>query len=197
MASAQDVLNAVNGVNTRLDGVNTRVDGTNTRLDGIGSKVDGVNSRLDDIKNKLDLVAQALSKVDKTLNWGFGQLITIGNYTNQALFENARQNDTIICILEHISKNTCELLNESHLQTGLQTVIKENTTVLAELYAVTHAEAALIREREEALKKQIEKCCPPELPVPPCNYAPCPAPERLQEPPRVEPQQRGGNNPPN
>ena len=196
MASAQDVLNAVNGANTRLDGVNTRVDGSNTRLDGISTKVDAVNARLDDIKNKLDLVAQALGKVDQTLNWGFGQLITIGNYTNLALAENAKQNDTIICILEHISKNTCQLLNEAHLQTGMQAVIRDNTTELAELYAVTHAEAALIREREEALKKQIEQCCPPETPVPPCDYAPCQAPGRIEEPPRVDPRQRGGNNPP-
>ena len=42
------------------------------------------------------------------------------------------------------------------VQTGLQTTIRENTTTLADLYSVTHAEAALIRERELALKKQIE-----------------------------------------
>jgi chromosome segregation ATPase len=188
MASAQDVLNAVNGVNSRLDGVNTRIDGSNTRLDGVNSRVDGANSRLDDIKKKLDLVTQSLSNIDKTLNWGFGQLITIGNYTNQALLENAKQNDTIICILEHISRNTCAILNESHLQTGLQTTIKQNTTELAELFAATHAEAALIREREEALKKQIEQCCPPQVPAPPCDYSPCPAPPRLEDPPKVDSQ---------
>ena len=48
-------------------------------------------------------------------------MVTLGEYTNQALFQNAKQNDTIICILEHISKNTCELLNQSVIQTRLQT----------------------------------------------------------------------------
>src|SRR5262245_52261449 len=106
MASAQDFLDAINGANNRLD---------------------GVNNRLDDVKGKLDLINQSVQNLNQTLNWGFGALITIGNYTNEALSQNAKQNDTIICILEHISKNTCELLNESHTQTGLQTTIKNNT----------------------------------------------------------------------
>jgi ABC-type transporter Mla subunit MlaD len=189
MASAQDVLDAVNGANGRLDGVNTR-------LDGVNGRIDGTNTRLDDVKAKLDTITKSIQDVNKTLNWGFGQLITIGNYTNQALAQNAKQNDTIICILEHISKNTCELLNESHIQTGLQTTIKNNTTLLADLYAATHAEAALTRQREEALRKQIEECCPPEVPPPPCAYAACPAPGPLGEPPKVDPQQPGGDRPP-
>jgi len=178
MASAQDVLNAVNGANGRLDEVNNRLAGVHTRLDG-------TNARLDDVKTKLDLI-------NTTLNWGFAQLITIGNYTNQALAQNAAQNDTMICILEHISRNTCELLNESHTQTGLQTTIRNSTTTLAELYAATHAEAALTRQREEALRKQIEECCPPQVAPPPCAYQACPAPRPLGEPPRVDPQQRRG-----
>ena len=145
MASAQDFLDSINGANNRLD---------------------GVNNRLDEVKGKLDLINQSVQNLNQTLNWGFGALITIGNYTNEALSQNAKQNDTIICILEHISKNTCELLNESHTQTGLQTTIKNNTTTLAELYAATHAEAALIRQRDEALRKQIEDCCPPKVPEP-------------------------------
>jgi len=185
MASAQDVLNAVNGANGRLDEVNNRLGGVHTRLDG-------TNARLDDVKAKLDQVTKSIQDVNTTLNWGFAQLITIGNYTNQALAQNAAQNDTMICILEHISRNTCELLNESHTQTGLQTTIRNSTTALAELYAATHAEAALTRQREEALRKQIEECCPPQVAPPPCVYQACPAPRPLGEPPRVDPQQRRG-----
>ena len=103
MASAQDVLNAVNGANGRLDEVNNRLGGVHTRLDG-------TNARLDDVKAKLDLVTKSIQDVNTTLNWGFAQLVTIGNYTNQALAQNAAQNDTMICILEHISRNTCESL---------------------------------------------------------------------------------------
>jgi hypothetical protein len=88
--------------------------------------------------------------------------------------------------MENISKNTCELLNEAHTQTGLQTAIKGSTTMLAALYAATHAEAALTWEWEEALRKQIEECCPPKPPEPACRYEPSPAPKPLHEPPRVE-----------
>jgi DNA repair exonuclease SbcCD ATPase subunit len=185
MASAQDVLDAINAANGKLDTVHGDLGGVNNRLDG-------ANSRLDDIKGKLDAVVKSVQDVNTTLSWGFGQLITIGNYTNQALAQNAAQNDTMICILEHISKNTCLLLNEAHEQTGLQKTIRNSTSLLADLYAATHAEAALTRQREEALRKQIEECCPPEVPPPPCDYAACPAPKPLGDPPKVDPRQRRG-----
>jgi hypothetical protein len=185
MASAQDVLNAINAANGKLDTVHGDLVGVNTHLDG-------TNSRLDDVKGQLDLLNKSVQDVNTALTWGFGQLITIGNYTNQALAQNAAQNDTIICILEHISKNTCALLNEAHTQTGLQTTIRTNTTVLADLYAATHAEAALTRQREEALRKQIEECCPPGVPPPPCGYEACPAPRPLGEAPRVDPRRPRG-----
>jgi hypothetical protein len=180
MPSASDFLNELKGANTRLDGVTGRLDGANTRLDDVKNKLDA-------LKTATDAVRGAVEQVQQTLKSGFTKLVTIGNYTNQALFHNAQQNDTIICILEHISKNTCELLNEAHIQTRLQTSINANTTLLAELYAVTHAEAALIRERELALKRQIEECCPPPVPPPPCGYERCEAPRPLREPPKVEP----------
>jgi len=102
-----------------------------------------------------------------------------------ALYQNALQNDTIICVLEKISKQTCELLNQSCLQTPLQTAIEDNTTTLAELFAATHAEAALTRDREQALRDQLEKCCPPTPPEPCCRYETCPAPGPLPEPPPI------------
>ena len=176
MPSASDFLNELKGANTRLDGANTRLD--------------DIKGKLDAVKTAVDAVRDAVHQVNQTLNWGFGQLITIGNYTNEALFHDAKQKDTIICILEHVSKNTCELVNEAHTQTGLQTTIKDNTMTLADLYAATHADAALARERQEALRKQIEECCPPKPPEPVCRYEPCKAPGPLREPPKVEPRPR-------
>jgi hypothetical protein len=40
----------------------------------------------------------------------------------------------MICILEHISKNTCDLVSEAHTQTGLKLSFKNNSTLLADLY---------------------------------------------------------------
>ena len=181
MASASDFYNELKGANARLDDVKGKLDAANGKLDDIKGK-------LDDIRASVDAVRAEVQKVENLLQWGFAQLITLGQYTNLALFHNDQQNDTIICILEHISQNTCGILNEAHTQTGLQTIMKDNTTALADLYAATHAEAALTREREEALRTQIEGCCPPKPAEPACKYEPCPAPEPLRQgPPKVEP----------
>jgi len=164
MPSADDLFNQLVAANNRLEQI----------------KTDLVN-----VKNSTDAVQVAVTQVNSTLTNGFSQLVTIGQYTNQALSQNAKQNDTIICILEHISKNTCELLNQSVIQTMLQTDMKKGVVALTDMYATVHAEAALERERLQALKKQIEECCPPPKHEPPCNYAPCPAPPPLGNPPQV------------
>jgi hypothetical protein len=141
-------------------------------------QLQSINGRL------LDLTA-AVNQVNNTLNTGFGQLVTLGQYADLALSQNAKQNDTIICILEHISKNTCALLNQSVIQTRLQTEIETDLDALEAMYETVHAAAALERERLRALKQQVEKCCPPPQPEVPCKYTPCPAPKPIGDPPNV------------
>ena len=189
MASAQDFYDRLQDADNKLDGVNNRLDTVHTDLLAIEGK-------LDILKAAIDAVAAAVQQVNQTLQWGFAQLITIGNYTNQALYHNDEQNDTIICILEHISKDVCELWNEAHTQTELQKIIKHNTTVLADLYAATHPAAALARERLQALRKEIEECCPPEPTPPVCVYQPCPKPGEIGRPPTVDPGPGGKPTPP-
>jgi hypothetical protein len=133
----------------------------------------------------LDLTA-AVNQVNATLTTGLGHLVTLGQYADLALSHNAKQNDTIICILEHISKNTCELLNQSVTQTKLQTEMQTDLDALEAMYETAHADAALERERLQALKKQIEECCPPPEPEAPCKYAPCPVPKPLPDPPVID-----------
>ncbi len=164
--------------------------------DRVSPRLEDIKVKLDALKAATDAVRTAVEHADQMLQWGFSQLITIGNYTNQALYHNNQQNDTIICILEHISKNTCDLVTEAHIQTGLQTTIKNNTTTLAELYEATHAEAALARQKLIALNKKIEECCPPDVPPPACRYEPCPAPRPPSEPRPVDPRPPGRRPPP-
>jgi hypothetical protein len=114
---------------------------------------------------------------------GLTQLTTLVTYEAQALYQNALQNATIICILEKISKQTCELLNQACLQAALQVQIQKNTAAIADIVAAAHPEAALIREREQALRSELEKCCPPPPPKPCCQYAPCKAPNQIDPPP--------------
>ena len=172
MPSSNDFMNKLIDIQNALNTVNATL---NTKLTDLKNATDAVRASTDQVRT-------AVQHVDNTLNVGLSSLINIGNYTNQALFENARQNDTIICILEHISRNTCAILTEAHLQTGLQKSMEKSTSLLAELYATTHADAMLAHEKMAGLKAQIEECCPPK-PIPPaCVYEPCKAPPPLPEP---------------
>jgi hypothetical protein len=165
MPSADDLFNQVVAANNRLE---------------------AIKGELLDIKAATDAVKIAVNQVNGTLTSGFDQLVMLGQYNNAALSQNAKQNDTIICILEHISENTCELLNQSVVQTRLQTDMDEGVTGLADMYAVVHADAARESERLQQLQRQVEECCPPARPDAPCKYAPCPAPPPLGDPPKIE-----------
>jgi hypothetical protein len=159
------------------------------RLVDIKNSQQQVDTDVKSVKTSVDKVNTTLqsgfAQLNNTLQAGFTELITLGNYTNQALYQNSQQNETIICILEHISQHTCAILNEATAQTKLQEKIEHSTEALEELYEATHSEAALQREREAALRAQIEECCPPPVPEPPCSYEPCRAPRRLPPPPKV------------
>ena len=172
MPSSSDFMNKLNDIQNALNTVNATL---NTKLTDLKNATDAVKASTDQVRT-------AVQQVDATLNVGLSSLINIGNYTNQALFENAKQNETIICILEHISRNTCSILNEAHVQTRLQTSMEESASLLAELYAATHADAMLTHEKMAALKQQIEECCPPRPEPPACTYEPCKEPEPLPEP---------------
>ena len=132
------------------------VKATNHRLDTLIASTDGVRSSVDIVAAKID------------------QGLAIESTIRDAVIHQIKQNETIICLLKQIADSTCRSLNEAHVQTGLQHTIRDSTTTLADLYAMTHAEAALIRERERALKAQIEACCPPKLPEAACHPTPCP-----------------------
>src|SRR5215831_18793435 len=114
------------------------------------------NDKLSDLAPLRADVEQLSNILSSSLN----QLVTLTAHEAQALFQNALQNATIICILEKISKQTCELLNQACLKTALQTEIQKNTAAIADIVAAAHPEAALIREREQALRAELEKCCP-------------------------------------
>src|ERR1700674_936660 len=173
MASADDFFNQLVIANGKLDTAN--------------GKLDTLHGDLTALKASTDAVQQAVGQVNATLTGGIRQLIALGQYTNQALYHNDQQNDTMICILEHIAKNTCELLNQSVVQTRLQTDLEDDVDALRHMYATVNAAAALERERLHKLKKEMEECCPPEVPKPLCDYAPCPAPRPIAPPPQSGP----------
>lgn len=131
------------------------------------------NSHLTDIHNDVQAV-------NSSVEAGFSQLATLIGTTNSLLQFETDQNRTIICNLEKISRQTCELVNQATRQAAASEAMREELSDLKQIFELVNPAAAVEQHRLEELEAKVEKCCPPEVPVPPCTYEPCPAP---QEPP--------------
>jgi hypothetical protein len=173
MPSASDFFTELQGANTRLEQVKTQLTALKSSVDAVTSATNAVNT--------------SVQQVNTTMATGFGQLVTLATYTNDALHHNAEQNGTIICLLDRIARDTCSLVNYASEQTALQHRLAASNEMLADLYAATHAEAALARQQHEAIKAQVARCCPTPRPEPPCAFEPCASPKALGPPPKVEP----------
>jgi hypothetical protein len=142
---------------------------TNTRLDAVTGQLDQVNIRLQDLRG---VVASGLV----SLSTGLQGVQQRQDVTNELLFLQAQQLQTVICILEKIARNTCAIQNEAHAQTGLQKSIAHDEHAEVHMFATVHPDAALELKREEEQRAEIERCCPPRPEPPVCVDQPCPAP---------------------
>jgi hypothetical protein len=155
---------------------------------------------LDDAFNQLKIANQHLTAIDNDLHTvngsvqvvgtdeqatttavqtGFSELYSLVNYTDQLLQFEIAQNVTIICYLGKIAQQTCALLNEAALQTAAQQAIREDIHDLKQLFELAFPAAAVEQRRLEELKAQVEKCCPPTVPEPPCKFEKCEDPGPL------------------
>jgi len=177
MASINDVFNELQAVNTTLgqihaDGV-AEINATNQ----VKASVDTLDA---DVKAGFAATINALNTIAK-----------IDIEAVKLLFHLTQQADTMICALEHISKNTCGILTQATIQTQLQTSLRDDADVIRDIEEFKHPEAVLERQRLAELRTQIERCCPPEKPKPACNYEPClsPRPVELPDLPRIDNEQ--------
>ena len=93
----------------------------------------------------------------------------------------AEQNETIICNVEKTTKQTCEIYNESVVQTQSQSQITANLNILLETYKNSHGEAFLHYQNLKNMQDERRECCPPKEEEKPCKYQPCPKPEALEQ----------------
>ena len=144
--------------------------------------------------NATNQVNASVGQLDNDVNKGFNvvetQLTAIAQIEVQAvglLFHLTQQTDTMICVLDQISRNTCEILNQATIQTELQRRIRDDSDVMREIAEFAHPEAALQRERLAALRAEVERCCPVEVPPPACHFESCKRPDPVKEPrlPRI------------
>jgi hypothetical protein len=141
--------------------------------------------RADDVAetNATTQVKASVDTLDVDLKAGFAAttnaLNTLAQIDIQAvklLFHLTQQADTMICALEHISQNTCAIVAQVTLQTQLQTRLRHDADALHDIAEFAYPGGALESHRLALLRREVEKCCPPEEPEPACTYQPCPAP---------------------
>jgi hypothetical protein len=162
-------------VATLNDAYNQLVD-ANAHLATLHSDVQQVNTSVEEVNASVQAETAALQT-------GFAQLDVLVEYTNQLLVYEIEQNQTIICNLEKISKQTCELVNQAVRQTAAQEAMRGDLSDLKQLYELSNPAAAVEQHRLEALNRKIEACCPPAVPPPPCAYEPCKRPGKPPPPP--------------
>ncbi len=155
----------------------------NSNLGLIHSDLGLVTGRLDDIhkteKDILGVASHVSGQVDV--------LVGLAQTADQILLYLTEQNKTLICIGEHVSKNTCSMLSEATVQTALQRSIEDGVAAVVELYKTAHADAALSLARARATEQRLLACCPPEPTPPACSYEPCRSPGPINLPTPREP----------
>src|SRR2546429_6573462 len=103
-------------INDIYDRVGDVVNSVNDSRNVLHADLEGVVAAANSIKGTLDTTNQILSRITQQQD----DLIQQSAYQSRALLHIGQQEDTMICILEHISKNTCELLTTAVIQTRLQ-----------------------------------------------------------------------------
>jgi hypothetical protein len=96
-------------------------------------------------------------------------LIEVELTQNELLSRLSRKLDTAICVLEHISKNTCEALNEAHELTELQEALIECQATCAP----PPPTALACCETPPAKHHAPPAHCEPDPHKPLCKYEPC------------------------
>ena len=151
-------------------------------LDQIHTDLAHVTVQLDTLSNTAD----AIKVISAHISSQADVLVGLAKIANQVLLFLTEQNKTMICIQEHVSKNTCLILNEAVLQTGFQRSIEREVSDLAEMNKTSYPDAALVLARARDLDRKIAECCPPKPMPPPCSYERCREPDPLQLPQQPE-----------
>lgn len=141
-----------------------------------GLKLDALIGRADESNDWLEELRQLVDDGFVAVSEGLKQVQQRQDLANRLALFQIRQQDTMICALEKISKNTCDLVVQSKLQTELQTEIRTTNVALESMFATAHPAAALEHARALDTQKRLAQCCSETRKPPPCLYEPCERP---------------------
>lgn len=187
MSALDDITSRLDTANGHLSDIDTHAQATTAAVQAVDSDVQTVNTSVRAVDTDVQATTTAVVAVGTDVQATTAAVQAVDTdvqYTNKLLTYQIEQNDTIICYLAKIAWQTCALLNEAALQTAAQQAMRRDLDDLKQLYELANPAAAVEQHRLEALKDQIERCCPPPKPEPPCRFEKCEQPGAVPPPPQ-------------
>lgn len=156
-------------------------DQINAKLDQITVNTGATAANTADIKTQLIQANGRLVSIDATLHEGFANLsqglflvTELQKVSIMLLDHHRKQNDTVICLIENTNELLCGITRKVTQQLAISDETRRLVDRLEGVSSRVHASEAGDYDRHEALRDQIEECCPPERPpLEPCPEA-CP-----------------------
>jgi hypothetical protein len=139
---------------------------------------------IDDLFNALNAIRARLDQLhadEQAVHQRLDALLAEQQRTSSIGVHLTKQNRTIICALEKVSRNTCELVTIADHQRRSAEESASSLRVAAHVLQTAHPAAALQLAREEHVSARLDECCPPEPAPPRCEYEPCRDPGAYRE----------------
>jgi hypothetical protein len=155
-----------------------------TRLDDIKTNTLNTSNNTSTVINQLTQLNSAVVQVNSTAQLGFtnlaqglGLLIQLEMQSNDLLASNDKQNQTIICWLDHIAHVLCDIKHNTDTELKVQKNISATLTDLDDVFDLVHAREAMEVRNQRQVEKRLEECCGKPDPEPPPCFQNCEAPK--------------------
>jgi len=158
-----------NDVEARLDDIKTYTQGTRDNTSTISHQLTQLDVKVVQVNNTAQLGFTNLAQ-------GLAVLIQLEIQNNDLLASNDKQNQTIICWLDHIAHVLCDIKHNTDTEVKLQKNIAATLSDLDDVFDLVHAREALEVQNQQQLKKRLEECCGKEEPLPAPCFQNCEAP---------------------
>lgn len=154
-----------------------------TRLDDIKSYTVGTRDNTAAIINQLTQLDIKVGQVNNTAQLGFTNvaqalavLIQLGIQNNDLLASNDKQNQTIICWLDHVAHVLCDIKHNTDTEIKLQKEMSTTLSHLDDVLELVHAREAMEVKNQYDLESRMEECCPKKDPDPQPCFRDCESP---------------------
>jgi hypothetical protein len=151
-------------------------DQINARLDQISTNTADTAQNTADIRTQLIQANSTLTAGFANLSQGLFAILQVQVASLGLLDHNRKQNDTIICELEHGNELLCNIMRKVGRQLDLSEATLKAVERIEGIEERAHCCEAGDYDRHLEVIAKVERCCPPEPPlVEPCPDR-CPAP---------------------